>query len=178
MKVTGTGRITSVSYTIGPGQARRAPHSWCCLSRPRYAHEEFVWVVKRLPARLRRVMKQNVTIAVEKTLLRKAQELTGIGSASANGPGEGRWRGSPNHSTSVAGSDFPGRRCMIVRTFIDSNVFICAHDAGAGSKQRRRQTSDFVCLFDRNIPSMRVSALSASSFRRPASTQFRLLNRG
>ena len=36
----------------------------------------------------------------------------------------------------MARSVFPVRRCTIVRTFVDSNVLIYAHDADAGSKQR------------------------------------------
>src|SRR5580700_10701518 len=99
-------------------------------------------------------MKQNITISVEKSLLRKAralaaqrgasisamlaQELLRISDregASTKWRGGGRWRGSLRHSGSAVRSRFRGRRYTIVRTFVDSNVLIHAHDADAGSKQ-------------------------------------------
>jgi len=100
-------------------------------------------------------MKQNITISVEKSLLRKARALAAQRGASISAmlaqellriaDRESEYalarrralaRGSLPHSTSVAGSVSPGRRCMIVKTFVDSNVLIYAHDADAGSKQR------------------------------------------
>jgi len=100
-------------------------------------------------------MKQNITISVEKSLLRKARTLAAqrgasvsamlaqellripIGKARTIRRGAGHWRGCPRHSISAAANESSGTPVHDRQTFVESNALIDTPDADAGPTQQR-----------------------------------------